>query len=261
MRCGARSLNETPPLFHRVVDERFRRRRWLGRPWTPEAEVVLDPRRCWGRVASVVRSIQSKHNRRSNGDGDGDGDDMDEEEIINQGEQEENEEFMDVIAGADVDCALSKAHPGRERVVMLLACHLGMRVGAIARLRLYGIVEDLKPGLDVWRVGDRLRGRDKNNQINEWMVSLSHVGCLLLNKKKQPVCDPSPVLREEMEAYIATTWRPLYEQWRMGRSGNPILVNHFLFPSPRPLRPRSDVAVAVPRALKTDTVTKDHHPP
>lgn len=248
--AAARALSPGPYIQmqqHREEGVGSCNRRWLGRPCTPEVETVLNPHRCWGRiVASIGRHTSEILYSKGTATDDTCKQCTNEypHNLLNYDDAEENgllgqtvgNEFMDVIAGADVDCALAQARPGRERVVMLLACHLGMRVGAITRLRLYGIVEadDLHPGSESpWRVAERLRGHDKNHQINEWMVSLS------------------PVLRTELEEFINHQWRPTHERWTTGRLGKPVLVNHFLFPSPRPSR-RS----AAPRSLKTDTVTR-----
>ena len=102
----------------------------------------------------------------------------------------------------------------REHLVLICLARLGMRIGAIANLRLNGVIahfEDLKPGMESWPIHHKVSGWDKGDQVNEWFI------------------DHVPGVRQALLAYIESYWRPRYEAWWSDEKGLQRLKHTLLF--------------------------------
>lgn len=135
-------------------------------------------------------------------------------------------DFIDEVSGADASRAIDVASDPREKILMYLACRLGMRNGAISNLRIAGIVSSpfLRDDAE-WKVRDTICGIDKGRDAGdpaEWCLSVS------------------PGLKEALQDYINKIWRPKYERWDRQsdtdlESGRPTikLRTGYLFPGCR----------------------------
>lgn len=124
-------------------------------------------------------------------------------------------EVRDEISGSDVARVLQVTSDPREHLIMLLLCRLGMRIGAVQKLRLTGVLEaGFSAHQESWPAKDRICGLDKNHQINEWILSCS------------------PGVKQGIESYIADVWRPRFERWTVDAGiGRAVLLNGYLFPN------------------------------
>lgn len=120
------------------------------------------------------------------------------------------EEFVDVIAGADLEVALQCCTSLRERLVLHLCGHLGMRIGAVRSLRIAGVAFPTQ-GVGNWAVRDEIIGRDKGKARTSWILSVD------------------PGLPSLLSRYINEVWRPTYERWIV-LDGETVLKNGNLFP-------------------------------
>ena len=126
-------------------------------------------------------------------------------------------EFVDEVGGADAVRALQVCADEREHIVLSMACRLGMRRGAIQKLRLASIVENLRPDNKApWNVQGTISGWDKGPKWNEWDLRLA------------------PGLRDRLMSCINETWRPKYEAWvdesKDHKKPGMRLLNGYLFP-------------------------------
>lgn len=123
----------------------------------------------------------------------------------------------DCLSMEEMEVASKHCRTESEKTVILLLSRLGMRIGAIANLRIYGVIKNsnlLVPMMPTeWPVNDTIVSQDKGNQINTWHISLV------------------PGVRERLSTYINATWRKEYEQWIPEVDGRMKLVEAYLFPS------------------------------
>lgn len=115
----------------------------------------------------------------------------------------------DVLSANEMERFLGAAASRKERVIALLLCRHGMRIGAIRKLRLSGIVENVAP-LQDWSVRRFISGVDKNGQLNTWDTLID------------------PQINEEMMLYLKEEWKPRWEAWV-----GPALKTAWLFPAHR----------------------------
>lgn len=127
-------------------------------------------------------------------------------------DEQDAEDFVDEIAGADAVRALQVCKNHKESIVMLMACRLGMRRGAIHRLRMTNVAENPTNKKAPWNVKPVISGWDKGRRINEWDLRLA------------------PGLQDFLHRYINEQWRPKYEKWDKDDKGGPKLKNGYLFP-------------------------------
>ena len=120
----------------------------------------------------------------------------------------------DALTLEEMDQALAQCVDIHERMIMLFLRPLGMRIGAVANLRISGVVNDyqcLKPGMDRWVVTSVIAAHDKGDAINQWFI------------------EPFPVVRECLDQYVNEWWRPHHEAWE-GNDDVMRLTQCLLFP-------------------------------
>ena len=106
------------------------------------------------------------------------------------------------------------ARTPRERLIIILMCRLGMRIGAVRHLRIAGVVEDfteLPRDGAAWTIRRLIQGSDKGNRVNQWDTMFE------------------PLVNRELESYVNEHWRPSYEDW-IEDGGQRRLFNGYLFP-------------------------------
>ena len=139
-----------------------------------------------------------------------------EREDANHGDFCDVEEFDDVLSTAEMENAIKACCTPMERVVMLLLCRLGMRIGAIADLRMSGVLanyDTLRPGQERWAVSETIAGLDKQDKINRWHLKMF------------------PCVIAALDEYINNEWRPRFERWDESDPLRPRLQQCCLFPA------------------------------
>lgn len=124
----------------------------------------------------------------------------------------------DALTGDEMERAMQVCENPLEMVIMCLLCRLGMRIGALANLRLSGIVRDydkLLPGLKLWGITDTISSYDKNQQLNTWPL------------------ERFPKVVRVLEQYINSFWRGKYEEWHFEDTGRQSLAEGWLLPVQR----------------------------
>lgn len=121
----------------------------------------------------------------------------------------------DVLTMDEMERVLAAAVTRKERCITLLLCRLGMRIGAVRRLRLAGVVEAVAPAPAVWVVRRFISGIDKNGQTNQWDTEFD------------------PAVRHGIESYLHEEWRQQWERWVSAPGGDSQLQTMWLFPALR----------------------------
>jgi hypothetical protein len=113
------------------------------------------------------------------------------------------------------DAILYYPKGSRERLLVMLVCMMGMRIGAVAKLQLAGVVagfNNLRPGMEVWEIMDTISGFDKGHRVNQWFLNTY------------------PGLKVALHAFINEKWRPVLEHWITDTKGGMRLAELRLFP-------------------------------
>ena len=122
--------------------------------------------------------------------------------------------FTDALSTREMLDAIEATDNIRDKLLLTLLGHLGMRVGAVSQLRISGVVENFGPHLresETWQISRVIRGIDKGRKTNEWDTMFD------------------PVVNERLQLYVNDHWRKQHEKW-ITRDGCPALLNGFLFP-------------------------------
>lgn len=96
---------------------------------------------------------------------------------------------------------------------MTILCRLGMRIGALAHLRMATVIENydrLCPGMERWSIRRHLLSYDKGDRLNAWQI------------------DRFTSVIDALDAYVHNYWRPRYEKWHT-ENGKETLIMAWLF--------------------------------